>query len=206
MADTSAGLLRLAAALFPLGSNPDQLPVVGYRPDDLQWSPASAAVLVPIQLGRTYQVILTVRSRGLPQHAGQVSLPGGGPRPGERGPVETALREASEEIGLRSDQVRPLGLLPCCDTITAFRIVPVVALIAESAVLKPDPAEVSEAFSMPLAQVLDLDSYRRHHVERSGQVFEAWSMRSGHRPVWGATAAILRELALLADQDGLSGA
>lgn len=200
MADQSAGLLRLAAALHPLDSDLEQLPVVGYRPDDEDWQPSPAAVLVPIRLDAELGVILTVRSRHLPQHAGQVSLPGGGPDSGEVSPVATALREADEEIGIKVDQVRPLGLLARCDTITAYRITPVVGLIPASAVLRPNPAEVSEAFSVPLARVLDLSSYRSHRIERAGKTFEAWSMCSDHRPIWGATAAILRELALMVDR------
>ncbi len=199
MADLSAELVRLAAALYPLSSDSSNLPVVGYRPPREDWTPAPAAVLVPIRLDADHGVLLTVRSRSLPHHAGQVSLPGGSPDPGEVSPLETALREANEEIGLKPSQVRPLGMLPCFDTITAFRIVPVVALVAEAAVIRPNPAEVSETFSVPLSRVLDLASYRCHAIERDGQVFEAWSMCSGHRPVWGATAAILRELALLVD-------
>ncbi|TVR94821.1 MAG: CoA pyrophosphatase [Wenzhouxiangellaceae bacterium] len=198
MTSSSTRLLNLAAALHPLETELDRLPVVGYRPSASNWSPAPAAVLVPILVGEDGGVVLTVRSRALTHHAGQVSLPGGGPQDGEGFPLATALREAGEEIGLPEQRVRPLGLLACCDTITAFRIVPVVALVPASVNLKPNHTEVSETFTLPLDLVLDPDSYRRHEVLRGGDCFEAWSMKSGHRPVWGATAAILREMALLA--------
>ncbi len=200
MAEQSAGLLRLAAALHPLDTDPKQLPVVGYRPDGEDWKPSPAAVLVPICLDAEHAVILTVRSRHLPHHAGQVSLPGGSPNPGEVSPVVTALREANEEIGISVDQVRPLGLLPRCDTITAYRITPVVGLVTTATALQPNPDEVSEAFSVPLARVLDPSSYRSHRIERAGKTFEAWSMCSDHRPIWGATAAILRELAMMVEK------
>ncbi len=198
MVDANAGLLRLAASLHPLDSDPEQLPIVGYRPKKHDWNPAPAAVLVPIRLDGEHGVVLTVRSRHLPHHAGQVSLPGGSPDAGETSPVAVALREAAEEIGLDPAQVRPLGLSTRCDTITAYRIVPVVAVFPESVQLQPNPDEVSEAFSIPLSRVLNLASYRSHRIERGGEVFEAWSLCSDHRPIWGATAAILRELALMA--------
>ena len=190
---------RLAGSLHPITTSGSSLPVQGYRPAGNAWRPLPAAVLVAIlAAGGAPRVVLTVRSPALAAHPGQVSLPGGGAVADEAFPLGTALREANEEIMLPAEHVRALGLLDRFDTITGYRITPVVGLVESAVDLVPDPSEVLEVLSVPLEQVLDPASYRHHAINRSGECFEVWSMVSGHRPVWGATAAILRELALCA--------
>jgi 8-oxo-dGTP pyrophosphatase MutT (NUDIX family) len=195
MADDTGLLTELAAALHPLHSAPENLPVRGFKPPDGRWRPRPAAVLIAILLEPRPQVVLTVRSQAMAAHAGQVALPGGQRDGSEAFPLTTALREAAEEVGINSANVEPLGLLDNFDTISSFRITPVVAIVRGPVLLRPCPDEVLEIFCMPLSRVMDCDSYRRHAITRDGFTFEAWSMKSGCRPVWGATAAILQELA-----------
>ncbi len=195
MTDAARRLAVLSNNLNSLESRPANLPVHGYRPPAGPWRPRPAAVLIPILLEPEPRVILTVRSAGMTSHAGQVALPGGGRSGDENYPTDTALREAGEEIGLNRDQIELLGLLDGFDTISAWRVIPVVAAIAAPVRLQPCDHEVREIFSLPLEQVLDSGSYRRHTVIRRGQGLEMYSMNSGIRTVWGATAAILHDLA-----------
>lgn len=195
MTESTRQLAVLSQKLNRIDARPDSLPVGGYRPPAGAWMPRPAAVLIPILLEPEPRVILTVRSRGMISHAGQVALPGGGHSGDEDYPLETALREASEEIGIEQENVSILGLLDGFDTISAWRVIPVVGTISGQINLKPCAREVCEIFSLPLSQVLDSASYRRHTVIRHGHGYEVLSMNSGIRTVWGATAAILHDLA-----------
>lgn len=145
-------------------------------------------------------ILLTRRSDDLPTHPGQVSFPGGKQDERDDGPVTTALREAEEEIGLDRARVIVLGHLPRMVTITRFAITPVVGLIEPPVSLTPSPDEVAEIFELPLAHCLCPDHYRRHAYARDGVTGHYLSLTHDHHHIWGATAAILRLLALtLAD-------
>lgn len=199
MADQARRFRDLSATLYPLDTPLSSLPVGGFRPGQGIWAPQAAAVLIAITPGPEPGVVLTVRASGMSQHAGQVALPGGGRLGDESFPLGTALRESAEEVGLDSGRVRPLGLLGHFDTISAWRVTPVVGWVEPPFELTPCPREVRDLFTVPLNEVLDPVSYRRHFIRRDGRVWEFWSMRAqGCWPIWGATAAILRELALRA--------
>lgn len=188
---------RLTSSLHPLDAPLADLTVGGFRPPGGPWQPRPAAVLIAIVPDPTPAVVLTVRGPDMAMHAGQVSLPGGGRCGDERFPVVTALRECAEEVGLAAERVRLLGLLDHFDTISAYRVTPVVGWVDTTVCLQACPREVREVFTVPLSQVLALDSYRRHFIQRDGHHYEFWSMKlAAPWPVWGATAAILRELAL----------
>lgn len=185
----------LARSLHPLDTPLDAMPVQGYRPlGDGAWRPRSAAVLIPILDGEQPEVLLTVRSRQLPQHGGQVALPGGGRQDDEDFPLQTALRETAEEVGIGSEYIEPLGFLDRFDTITGYRVVPVVALIRGNPRLVPCPSEVDSVFGLPWRMVVSPDSYRHHQVKRGRHSWELVSMAPAPRLVWGATAAILMQL------------
>ncbi|QKK03149.1 MAG: CoA pyrophosphatase [Pseudomonadota bacterium] len=184
------------ARLHPLDAVPDELPVRGYRPRAGVWNTRPAAVLIPLLLEPSARVVLTVRSQRLAHHAGQVALPGGGRQHGEAFPLATALREAHEEIGVDPAVVRPCGLLDCFDTITGYRIVPVVATIEGRQSLRPCPDEVARIFTLPWATVRNPASYRHHRVCRAGHSYDMVSMSHSRWPIWGATAAILEQFAL----------
>ena len=114
-----------------------------------------AAVLVPIVSHPDEpSVLLTLRSPRLSSHAGQVSFPGGRMEPGET-PEAAAVREAAEEVGLDPRLPELIGRLPEHLTGTGYHVTPVVALLPAPLVLTPDPAEVAEAFELPLSTVLD---------------------------------------------------
>ena len=100
-------------------------------------------------------IILTQRTAHLRDHAGQISLPGGRIERDDAGPAAAALREALEEIGLDPARVELVGGLRHYDTITGFRIHPIVGWIEPPVELTPDPFEVAEVFELPLSFALD---------------------------------------------------
>lgn len=155
----------------------------------------AAAVLVPLvehQGGMT--VLFTQRTAHLARHAGQVSFPGGRIEAGDSGPLETALRETEEEIGLEPDRVDVIGHLETYVTRTGFVVTPVVGVIAPPCELTPDPYEVAEIFEVPLAFLLDPVNHQRCSQEFEGVTRHFYAMQYGRHFIWGATAGMLIDL------------
>ena len=113
--------------------------------------PALAAVLMPLVMRDELTLLLTERTSNLSTHSGQIAFPGGKTDDTDADAVDTALREAQEEIGLTRDHVEVLGTLPIYTTGTAFIITPVVALVQPGFALQPNPGEVADVFEVPLA-------------------------------------------------------
>ena len=156
-----------------------------------------ASVLVPIVLragGPT--MLLTERTAHLNDHAGQVSFPGGSAEASDADAVATALRETEEEIGLSRDHVEVVGRLPDYPTVTGFDVAPIVALVHPPFTLTPDPFEVAEAFEVPLWFLLDPAHHQRREVTIDGLRRRFLAMPYGSHFIWGATAAMLRNLYL----------
>lgn len=152
-----------------------------------------AAVLVPlVERPEGYTILLTQRTAHLEHHAGQISFPGGRAEDEDANPVQTALREAEEEIGLqRRHVVEIAGFLDLYQTVTGFLITPVVGFIEPPFDLRLDAFEVAEAFEVPLEFVLD----PHHHDYRSmwykDQQRHFYVIPYQDRYIWGATAAML---------------
>ena len=189
---------RLHAALYGLATPPAG---DGWNRADLDdLLPAAtrlldAAVLIGLRPHADGpQVLLTVRNEGLRQHAGQVSFPGGRIDDGDAGPVAAALREAHEEIGLRADQVQPLGYLDPLDTITGFHVYPLVAYVAADFVPILDPSEVSDLFEVPLAYLLDARNVQTLSREFGGRQRRYHQFDYAPQRIWGATATMLINL------------
>jgi len=156
-----------------------------------------AAVLFPIVIrdeGAT--VLLTQRTAHLRDHPGQISFPGGRVEASDLSPTHTALRETEEEIGLDAEHIEILGFLPEYRTGTGFRVTPVVALVRPPFELNPDPFEVAEAFEVPLGFLLDPANHLQHSLHYRGALRHYFAMPYGDYFIWGATAAMLRRLAL----------
>jgi 8-oxo-dGTP pyrophosphatase MutT (NUDIX family) len=114
-----------------------------------------AAVLVAVLLEPEPNFILTVRTAHLPTHKGQISFPGGSLHDSET-PIEAALREAQEEIGLQPEFVRVLGVLDDVWTPQGFHVTPVLGLLEQPTHLAPDPNEVAQILHVPLREIKSL--------------------------------------------------
>jgi 8-oxo-dGTP pyrophosphatase MutT (NUDIX family) len=154
-----------------------------------------AAVLVPILLHAAPTVLLTLRAATLSSHAGQVAFPGGRIEAGET-PEAAALREAAEEVGLDPRLPRLVGRLPEHLTGTGYHVTPVIALLEPPLSLTPDPSEVAEIFEYPLSRLLDPAGPERRSAVLAGRTRQFWAWPHETQAIWGATAAILRNLAL----------
>jgi 8-oxo-dGTP pyrophosphatase MutT (NUDIX family) len=183
----------LREALRHADSWTPEWPGDGARFDDRV--PAAASVLVPlVQREAGLQVLLTRRTAHLRDHAGQISFPGGRAEPGDADAAATALREAQEEVGLDPASVEVIGRLPNYTTVTSFVVTPVVGLVRPSFTLALDRFEVEEAFEVPLEFLMTPAHHRRHRWESAGVQRQFLSMPWGDYFIWGATAAMLRNL------------
>jgi 8-oxo-dGTP pyrophosphatase MutT (NUDIX family) len=141
-------------------------------------------------------LLFTQRTAHLTDHAGQVSFPGGRAEEVDSSPVETALRETEEEVGLARRHVDVLGVLPDYFTVTGYRVTPVVSLVQPPFDLHADPSEVAEIFEVPLAFLMD----GRHHQRRTVTLPHGvghrtfYAMQYDRFFIWGATAGMLRNL------------
>lgn len=195
--------LRIAALRERLGNPPPWQPeqtADHFRVD--RSDPRTAAVLVPIVAhAQAATVLLTQRTWNLRHHSGQVAFPGGRLEGSDATPVDAALREAHEEVGVEPSRVEVIGRLPEYLTGTGFLVTPVVGVLQPGFAVRPDPSEVADVFEVPLAFLMN----PRHHQRRSVRVpggaertFFTMPYRapgeSEERFIWGATAAMLRNL------------
>ncbi len=161
-----------------------------------------AAVLIPVVARAEPTILLTQRSGDLPDHSGQIAFPGGKIDPGDATPLDAALREAEEEIGLARRHVRPLAYMPPFLSRTGYLITPVIGLVTPPFELTINPREVVDAFEVPLAFLMDSQNHQRQSREWQGQMRHFYAMPYGDRYIWGITAGILRNLwERLADQE-----
>jgi 8-oxo-dGTP pyrophosphatase MutT (NUDIX family) len=156
--------------------------------------PRPAAVLIPIVARTELTVLLTRRTEQMSSHPGQIAFPGGRVDPGDASITAAALREADEEIGLTAAHIEPLGFIDSYRTGTGYRISPLVALVAPGFELRLNPSEVSEAFEVPLAFLMDPANHQRHTREWRGRQRSFYAMPYGERYIWGATAGMLKNL------------
>ena len=155
----------------------------------------AAAVLVPIvERPDEPTVLLTRRSDHLHDHPGQVSFPGGRLDRADAGPIDAALREAGEEIGLARERVELVGVLDGYETVTGYRVTPVVGFVRPELALTLDSFEVAEAFEVPLAFFLDEGTRRIHSRLRGGRRRYYYAFEYADRYIWGATAGMLVNL------------
>ena len=153
-----------------------------------------AAVLVPVVDHDEPTVLLTQRAQHLPDHAGQVSFPGGKIDKEDESPLASALREAEEEIGLDRSFVEPLGYLDLYMTTLGYRIVPVIARVEPGFALTLNESEVDAAFEVPLAFLMDPGNVQRQSRDWQGMTRHYYAITFGERFIWGVTAGILRNL------------
>ncbi|HJV54649.1 MAG TPA: CoA pyrophosphatase [Methylomirabilota bacterium] len=162
----------------------------------------SAAVLVPITDHGGPHVVFTKKTSGVPHHKGQFSFPGGVVETRDGSRVETALREAWEEIRLPAEAVEVLGLLDDTPTrATNFVITPVVGIVRDPVEFRPDGREIERVIEVPLATLRDPAIFRTEMWERDGEPHPVLFYQvSADDLVWGATARILSQFLALLDE------
>ena len=164
----------------------------GFRLPGREGTPKPAAVLVPlVNRPQGLQVLFTQRSADLPDHPGQISFPGGRVEPGDASVAAAALRESAEEVGLPQAQVTVLGYLSDYETVTGYRVTPVVGWVEPPFAITPDPVEVADVFEVPLAFLMDPANQQRQFRMLGALRREFWAIPYGDRYIWGATAAML---------------
>nr|WP_157028287.1 CoA pyrophosphatase [Sphingomonas horti] len=153
-----------------------------------------AAVLVAVTDRREPGVILTRRTETLRRHAGQVAFPGGRIDCGEDA-IAAALREAEEEIALPSHAVELVGPADRYVTVTGFQVTPVIGVVPPDLPLVPSAAEVADWFEAPLAFLLDPANHLEREIDWQGRRRRYYEILWNERRIWGATAAMIVNLA-----------
>ena len=189
---------RLATRLDPLFGGPE-------RPVRNDWldprdraevkTLTPAAVLAPIvRRPEAWTLLLTQRTESMPTHAGQTAFPGGRVQAEDGGPVETALRETLEEIGLLPQFINPIGRIESYETGTGYEIVPIIAYVEPGFTLKLDEREVHSAFEVPIPYIFDVANHTKREGEFRGAKRSFYEVLYNERRVWGATMGMIRAL------------
>ena len=166
--------------------------------------PAAVLALLYPHEGR-WHLPLTLRPSHLPDHAGQVSLPGGAIEPGETS-WEAAVRELDEELGGADQPIEALGCLsPNHVAASNFRVDPWVGFATRRPALDPNPAEVAELLQVPLAHLIDPANFGSHRRRDKNRSYMAPHFAFQTHRIWGATCLILGELVTVLDELGVSG-
>lgn len=183
--------LRLAGQDF---QQPPPLPGdTGHDPDISALVPA--AVLIAITDRPTPGLLLTQRTAHLRKHAGQVAFPGGRIDPEDASPIDAALREAEEEIGLPRDAVEIIGTVDRYRTVTGFLVTPVIGIVQPDLPLSPHAEEVAAVFEARLTHVLDPANQILRDVLYEGRQRHYYEIFWDEFRIWGATAAMIVNLA-----------
>lgn len=166
--------------------------LAGWEPTQVDVPLDRAAVLVPIVVTTDrVELIFTKRADHLGEHPGQMSFPGGGHETQDVDLLETAMREAEEEIGLLREEVEINGRLDDIETVTDYAVSPFVGTVPDRS-YQPDEREVAEVVRLPLVDLLDHGNYeadKREHPDLGDVTVHYF--RVGEYTVWGATGRIL---------------
>jgi len=152
-------------------------------------------VLIPVfQKDGQYHILFIQRTDRVQDHKGQISFPGGAYEEADGTQLNTALREAREEIGLNPDDVEILGELDDTATMgTRYIISPFIGLIPYPYQFKLDKWETEELIEIPLPVLLDKDNGGEDAVTVDGNKINTYIYRYGNKVIWGATARILKQ-------------
>jgi 8-oxo-dGTP pyrophosphatase MutT (NUDIX family) len=169
----------------------------GVSPGGVRRIRQAAGLLLVFPVDSHAHIVLTVRADGLERHSGQVSLPGGVSEPGET-PIQAALREAHEEVGLAVEGVRVLGALTPLDIpVSGFRLHPIVATLDRRPPLSAAAGEVASILDVPLDLLLDPARLVTVERMREGRTIVVPAFQVCGVEIWGATAMILAEFLTL---------
>ena len=177
-------------------------PRSGWKPGVLPDGCRHAAGLVLVYpIGEQSHLLLTQRRHDLPDHGGQVSLPGGELEPDET-KAEAAIREAEEEVGIDCQRISLVGhLTPLHIPVSRFILHPIVGHATERPALTPSDDEVARVLEPSLASLASPNNWSHKQSERRGSLMEVPFLAVDDLEVWGATAMVLAELLALLDVD-----
>jgi len=177
-------------------------PHKGWAPDLVPDTARRAAALILLYPGAAGPTLpLTMRRHDLPHHPGQISLPGGAMDEGEA-PVDAALREAHEEIGIERDSVRIVGALSSFFVIVSnFVVYPFIGIMDTRPIFRPEAREVAEVLEAPVQELLDRSRAGWDKRPRENIIVDLPYLTTGSHIVWGATAMILGEFGALFDEE-----
>ena len=153
-----------------------------------------AAVLIAMTEREEPGMLLLHRPSNMRAHPGQVAFPGGKIDPGET-PVEAALRETWEELGIRPGDVQVIGTGDVYRTHSGYEITPVLATVPRDVQINPNPAEVAQWFEAPASFVLSPDNQVERWVEWEGGMRPYFEIMWQDHCIWGVTAALIVNLA-----------
>jgi 8-oxo-dGTP pyrophosphatase MutT (NUDIX family) len=140
-------------------------------------------------------LLLIERSSMLRQHAGQIAFPGGKPEAGDRDLLDTALREAWEEVALPRERVDVLGRLAPVPTPTGYMIVPFIGCISGDWEPQRASPEVERILTPTMRTLLDPAIHRlAGDVEWKGATYSLHEFAIADPPLWGATARMVWDL------------
>ena len=167
----------------------------GYEPQlilDPTLRPAAVLMLLFEEAGEPH-VLFIERTQNVTQHKGQVAFPGGSREESDADVIETALREAEEEVGLPQAQVEVLGRLDDMITRTGYLVSPVVGVLRPgiSREFIPQEWEVAQVLEVPLRHLADPANFGMIPRQLQGRRVELHTFLWGNFQIWGATAEIL---------------
>ncbi len=160
-----------------------------------------AAVLAAITDQERPGFLLIHRPSNMRSHPGQVAFPGGKIDPGET-PVEAALREAWEELGIPPERVTVIGESDVYRTGTGYAVTPVIAVVPPDLPLNPNPTEVAQWFEAPVDFVFDRANHAAQSVVWQGAERRYIEIMWQQHRIWGVTAGIIANLAQRIDWHG----
>lgn len=155
----------------------------------------SAVLVLLFPAGEEIRICLIRRPASMKNHAGQIAFPGGKREKGDKDLIHTALREASEEIGIDAGAVRIIGLLSSVYVqVSDFLITPVLAWVDREPDIRIDPSEVDEIFFLSFSEIANKANLHHREMETRTGLISAPGFAVGDCFIWGATAMILAEL------------
>ncbi|QJD60484.1 CoA pyrophosphatase [Pseudomonas sp. gcc21] len=154
-----------------------------------------AAVLIPITcVHNEPEIILTLRSKRLSTHSGEVAFPGGRRDPGDVDLQFTALRETHEEIGLSPELIDVVGPMDSLVSRFGIKVTPYVGILPDVFELTPNADEIEEIFRVPVSYLLEDPREMTHRIDYEGRSWYVPSYRYEGFKIWGLTALMLTEL------------
>lgn len=156
--------------------------------------PVPAAVLLPLfTKGGEPHILFTKRTEQLNHHRGEISFPGGVFQDGDEGPLQTALRETWEEVGISPGDVEVLGELDDFYSIHHYLVSPFVGVFPADYPLKINAAEIDKVIEVPLSHLLRPEIFRAEDWRWKGRLQPVYFYTYGDNEIWGLTAAILKQ-------------